>query len=170
MQVHPFIIIEIILSTCNKTMSSEKKTDIPVAKQDGGYEQMRAMMSIISGDNNRASTSASALESIKLIGQLDKMYPDSDTSSLAKVYQYEKQYLQAGIDAITSNPQLGDKFGRGLEGATIVASFMKQVNSEEMAKDQVRAFLPQTGVSGSSASVSAFYKTRADAMKKVFNP
>ena len=143
------------------------------ARPATSYDEMREMMQFISGDNNRASTSASALESIKLLAQLNKEYDDGKSdfgkSGLGKVFQYERQYLQAGIDAVTQNPALGDRFGRGLEGATLMASFMKQINMEEMAKDQIRGYLPRTGVSGSTdAKVSAFYTTKTAAARTLY--
>jgi hypothetical protein len=139
----PFTITKNNYLAVIKQMSSVK-AEIPAAASAQGtsYDQMRQMMSFMSGDNNRASTSASALESIKLLAQLDglKMSPE-----MQSVYEYEKAYLEAGIKAVSTNPALGEKFGRGLEGATIVASFMKTINAEEQAKNLVRDYLPKTG-------------------------
>ena len=144
---------------------SAVKSEIPASASGTTYEQMRQMMSYMSGDNNRASTSASALESIKLISQLDKMEKESGgmSDSMKSVYAFEKAYLEAGIKAVSTNQQLGDKFGRGLEGANILAQFMKQLNSEEQAKSMVRGFLPSTG-QYRSADQSALHGSRESAL------
>lgn len=116
------------------------------------FEAQQSLMQYISGDNLRASTSAGALESIKLLAQMDQLAKNGMDPALEKVYKFEKEYLQAGINAITSNALLAEKFGQGLDGAQAVASFLKMMNAQKKTTDLLNTYLPNVGPGASSVS------------------
>lgn len=72
--------------------------------------------------------------------------PDELDDSVKAIFEFESQFLKAGMKAVSENATLRAKFGGGLAGASAVASLLKQEHSERALKTHLSQYVPEITV------------------------
>lgn len=120
------------------------------------------LYSVISGTANQNTIpSSSALESLKLLQWFQSQ--DSLDSDIKALYDEETKYLKASMKMINTDPIIASKFGTDIQSAMNLSGLLKEVYSENQAKQHLLSYISGTNVESSAAqrALGAFKKGSA---------
>ena len=108
------------------------------------------LYAVISGTANQNTIpSSSALESLKLLQWFQSRGSlDADVEAL---YKEETKYLKASMNMINNDPIIASKFGTDLQSAMNLSGLLKEVYSENQAKQHLLSYIDGSKVESSEA-------------------
>jgi hypothetical protein len=108
------------------------------------------LYAVISGTaNQNVIPSSSALESLKLLQWFQSQNDlDPDVEAL---FREETKYLKASMNMINNDPIIASKFGTDLQSAMNLSGLLKEVYSENQAKQHLLEYIKGVNVESSEA-------------------
>ena len=109
------------------------------------------MYSVIAGTANQATIpSSSALESLKLL-QWFRSQNFDDNDDIGQLFREETKYLNSAINMINNDPIIASKFGTDLQSAMNLSGLLKEVYSENQAKQHLLEYINKEKIDVSNA-------------------
>ena len=120
-------------------------TEKDLESQGSNYAVHQNLYEYLGSDMfTQAQTSASALKSLELLGDLKTKSANWNDPQYKAMVVEETKYLDQAIKALHENGRLADKFGKGLNSAMALATFIRKENIDAEVKDLVAPYLPHT--------------------------
>lgn len=106
------------------------------------WQMGRAIQADVAGDLMRPTVpSADSLSALRELSFFLKEDGSNVPPELKSVFEYEAQYLRAGLKAL-ENPTLRAKFGGGLQAAANIGALIKEQHAQMTLERHLRGYAP----------------------------